>query len=79
MQGDSCCLKAKIIRRNFRRWHSFGEGSESDKLIGDLRVVIDELRDALDQAEDNPEKFDPDAGVEEGVASHDAAAAKAKW
>ncbi|KAK5743452.1 hypothetical protein LTR17_002627 [Elasticomyces elasticus] len=77
-EANTCCVKAKIIRSTVRSWHPFGVDLEIDKRIEELLANIEELRLALDQADDNPGNYDFEAHVSQGIASHKAAVEQAR-
>ncbi|KAK5678831.1 hypothetical protein LTS10_008486 [Elasticomyces elasticus] len=77
-EANTCCVKARIIWSTVLSWHPFDVDLEIDKRIEELLADIEELRLALDQADDNPGNYDFDAHVSQGVASHEAAVEQAR-
>ncbi|KAK3622386.1 hypothetical protein LTR56_022207 [Elasticomyces elasticus] len=70
--------RAKIIWLSVRSWHRFDVDLVIDRRIEELLADIEELRLALDQADDNDGNYDFDAPVSQGVASHEAAVEQAR-
>jgi hypothetical protein len=70
-EANACREHAECNWHIVRRWHPAGENSKNDTAMQELRISIDELRQAL--ADEEPVEDDSDAAFEEKIAIHDEA------
>ncbi|SMR42730.1 unnamed protein product [Zymoseptoria tritici ST99CH_1E4] len=69
-EANACFLRAEAMWRLVRRWHRVGHDAQADEAIEELRISLDELKEALDV--DRPLNDDPETAVEDAIATHDA-------